>query len=84
MIYTRPSRRVLVLAGIMFDYNQRMMSFLEDRHKLERGESSPNLQLCESPMQPAENARVVACNKENLEPLETKLLVEHGYEMVMK
>ena len=45
------------------------------------GEISPNLQLREPSMQPAENARVVACNKENLVTLQVQVAIEHGYEM---
>jgi hypothetical protein len=40
------------------------------------------LQFRESTMQPAEIARVVACNKENLVTLQVQVAIEHGYEML--
>jgi len=50
----------------LFKDDQAVTSLFEDGHELEGGEASPDLQLREPPMQPAENARVVAYNKENL------------------
>jgi hypothetical protein len=35
-------------------------------------------------MQPAENARVVACDKKNLETLQIQVAIEHGYEMLSR
>jgi hypothetical protein len=54
----------------MLDCDQRVISLFQDCHELKGGEPSPDLQLRKSPMKPAENARVIACNKENLVTLQ--------------
>ena len=66
----------------MLNDNQRMVSLFEDGHKLECSESTSDFQFGESTVQPAENARVVACNKENLITLQVQVAIEHGYEML--
>jgi hypothetical protein len=64
----------------MLDDDQDMTSHFKDSHELERREASPDFQFGESTMQPAENTRVIACDKENLS-LQVQVAVEHGYEM---
>jgi hypothetical protein len=54
-----------------------MTSLFKDGHELERREASPDLPFREPPMQPAENARIVACNKENLVTLQVQVAVGH-------
>jgi len=54
----------------MLDDDQAVTSLFEDGHELECSESTSDFQFGESTMQPAENARVVASNKENLVTLQ--------------
>ena len=64
--------------GIMLDDDQAVVSLFEDSHELEGGEAASDFQFGESTMQPAENARRVACNKENLVTLQVQVAVKHG------
>jgi hypothetical protein len=65
----------------MLDDDQAVTSLFEDGHELKRSETSPNFQFRESTVQPAENARVVACNKENLVSLQVQVAIEHADEV---
>ena len=66
----------------MLDNDQAVVSLFEDGHELEGGEATSDFQFGESTMHPAENARVVARNKENLITLQVQVAVEHGHEML--
>jgi hypothetical protein len=61
---------------------QAVVSLFEDGYKPEGDEPSSNLQLSKPSMQPTENARVVASDKENLVTLQVQTAIEHGYEML--
>ena len=67
----------------MLDDDQVATSLSKDGHRLE-GEATSEFQFSESTMQSAENARVVACNKENLLTLQVQVAIEHGYEMLSR
>jgi hypothetical protein len=73
---------ILIQHGIMLNDDQAVTSLFENGHKLERSEPSPDLQLREPPMQPAEDTRKVAGDKKNLVSLQVQVAIEHGYEML--
>ena len=54
----------------MLNYDLGMICLFKDSQKLERAESSPDLQLREPSMKPTEDTREVACDIENLVSLQ--------------
>jgi hypothetical protein len=70
------------ITRVILDDDQAVRGLFKDGHKLERSEPSPDLQLREPPMQPAEDTRKVAGDKKNLVSLQVQVAIEHGYEML--
>ncbi|MDD1751906.1 MAG: hypothetical protein LUQ38_02305 [Methanotrichaceae archaeon] len=64
----------------MLNDDQAMISLFQDGYELAGGKSTSDFQFSESTMQPAENAGVVAYNKENPVTLQVQVAIEHGYE----
>ena len=58
----------------MLNDDQAVVSLFEDGHKLDGGETSSDHWPRKPPMQPAENARVIACNKENFVTLQIEVV----------
>lgn len=61
----------------MFDNNLAVVGLFQNGHQPDGGEPSPYFQFHESPMHATQYARKSPEKKQNLEPLEVKVTVEH-------
>ena len=73
---TQPSRLHHHTGRSVLDDNDRVTGLLQHGLELRDGESSANLQVCETPIKFAQDGRVAAGNVEHLEPLQIPVVVK--------
>ncbi len=66
---------VLVEQGVMFHDQEAVVVLLQDGHKLKGGKGAAHVQLGDVPVQPAEDAGVVAADEEDLIALQFKVAI---------
>ena len=67
---------VLVEQGVMLHDEDAVMVLLQYGHELEGGEGPPHIQLGDVPVQPAEDAGVIAADEEDLIALQFRVAVD--------
>ena len=75
---------ILVQQWVMFYDQEAVMILLQDGHKLEAGECSAHIHLCDIAAQPTEDAGVVAANEEDFVPLKVEVTVDGIYQHIWR